>query len=98
MVIRCQDGKLLNSDTIVEWEKQTEGMGDAQTHKVMAKTILDTSIEIFQGTDEECDSQLYDIYQKLYEESNKLHELYKESAKRDDKLITAIRRLIRTIV
>ena len=93
MIIRCQNGKLLNSDHVVEWDKQTAGDGDEQRHTVIAKTILDTTIEIFEGTQDECQTRLDTIYASLSEESTRLRHLCDGLAKRDDKLGAAMRRL-----
>ena len=50
MIFRCQNGRLLNTDHVVEWGKQTEESDDnEQRHTATAKTILDTSVEVFQG-------------------------------------------------
>ena len=54
MFIRCQSGRLLNTDCVVYWDTQTEGEGDEQTHTVIAKTVLDTTVDVFQGTLEDC--------------------------------------------
>ena len=97
MIIRCQNGKLLNSDHVVEWDKQTEGEGNEEEHAAIAKTILATSVEVFEGTQEECERRLGEIYASLSEESTRLRHLCHALAKRDDKLAAAIRRLIKTI-
>ena len=97
MIIRCQNGRLLNSDHVVEWDKQTEGEGNEEEHAAIAKTILDTSVEIFEGTQEECQIRLDEIDTSLTEERTMLRHLCHALAKRDDKLAAAIRRLIKTI-
>ena len=97
MIIRCQNGSLLNSDHVVEWDKHTAGDGDEQRHTVTAKTILDTSVEIFQGTQDECQTRLDTIYASLSEESTRLRHLCDGLAKRDDKLAAAMKRLVATI-
>ena len=93
MIVKCQNGRLLNTGCVVEWDKHTEGEGDEQRHTVIAKTILDTSIEVFQGTQDECQTRLDEIYASLSEESNTLRHLCDGLAKRDDKLAAAMRRL-----
>ena len=93
MIIRCQDGRLLNSGHVVEWDQQAEGEGDEQSHTVTAKTTLDTSVEIFEGTQDECETRLDEIYASLNEEGNTLRHLCDGLAKRDDKLAAAMRRL-----
>ena len=97
MIIRCQTGRLLNAGHVVEWDKHTEGEGEEQRHTVTAKTIHDTSVEIFRGTQEECQIRLDEIYASLSEEGVMLRHLCDGLAKRDDKLAAAIRRLIATI-
>ena len=89
MIIRCQNGGLLESDHVVEWDTHTEG----ETHTVIAKTILDTTVEIFEGTAEECEVRLDEIYASRTEEGNALRHVCKELAERDDKLEASIRRL-----
>ena len=37
MIIRCQNGSLLNSDHVVEWDKHTEGERNEEEHTVIAK-------------------------------------------------------------
>ena len=97
MIIRCQNGKLLNSDHVVEWDKQTEGEGNEEEHAAIAKTILDTTVEIFEGTQEECERRLGEIYGMLSAESTTLRHLCDGLAKRDDKLAAAMKRLVATI-
>ena len=98
MIIRCQNGRLLSADHVVEWDKQTEESEDnEEKHTVIARTILDTSIEIFEGTQDECQIHLDEIYASLNEESNGLRHLCDGLAKRDDKLAAAMRRLMTTI-
>lgn len=97
MIIKCQNGRLLEADHVVEWDKQVEDAGDKQKHTVIAKTILDTTIEVFEGTEEECQIRLDEIYASRTEESNILRHLCKGLAQQDDKLAAAIRRLITTI-
>ena len=98
MIIRCQNGGLLNSDHVVEWSKQTEESDDnEEKHTVIAKTILDTTIEIFEGTQEECERRLGEIYGMLSAESTTLRHLCDGLAKRDDKLAAAMKRLVATI-
>ena len=98
MIIRCQNGKLLNSDHVVEWDKQTEeSEGNEERHTVTAKTILGTSVEVFQGTQDECQTRLDTIYASLSEESTRLRLLCDGLAKRDDKLAAAMKRLVATI-
>lgn len=94
MIIRCQNGRLLNADHVVEWNKHTESEDNETRHTVTAQTILDTSVEIFEGTAEECQLRLDEIYESLSEESNILRHLCNGLATRDDKLAAAIRRLI----
>ena len=98
MIISCQNGSLLNTDHVVEWDKQTEESEDnEEKHTVIAKTILDTTIQIFEGTQEECQIRLDEIYASLSEESNTLRHLCDGLSKRDDTLAAAIRRVITTI-
>ena len=97
MIIRCQNGSLLNSDHVVEWDKHTAGDGDEQRHTVIAKTILATSVEVFEGTQEECERRLGEIYASLSEESTRLRHLCDGLAKRNDKLGAAMKRLVATI-
>ena len=89
MIIRCQSGRLLNAAHVVEWDTQTEGEGNEERHTVTAKTVLDTTIEIFEGTQDECQIRLNEIYK----EGNTLRHLCEGLAKRDDKLAAAIKRL-----
>ena len=98
MIIRCQNGRLLNSDHVVEWDKQTEeSEGNEEKHAAIAKTILDTSIQIFEGTQEECQIRLDEIDASLAEERTMLRHLCHALAKRDDTLAAAIKRLAATI-
>ena len=98
MIIKCQNGRLLNTDHIVEWDKQTEESDDnEQRHTVTAKTILGTSVEVFQGTQDECQTRLDTIYASLSEESTRLRHLCDGLAKRDDKLAAAMKRLVETL-
>ena len=97
MIIRCQNGRLLNANHVVEWDKDSEGEGEEQKHTVIAKTILDTAVEIFQGTQEECEIRLDEIYVSLSEETAMLRHLCEGLANRDDKLASSIKRLIGTI-
>ena len=97
MIIKCQNGSLLNTDHVVEWDKHTAGDGEEQRHTVIAKIILDTTIQIFEGTQEECQIRLDEIYASLSEESNTLRHLCDGLAKRDDTLAASIRRLITVI-
>ena len=76
MIIRCQNGRLLNTDHVVEWDKQTEeGEDNEEKHTVTARTVLDTSVEIFEGTQDECQTRLDTIYASLSEESTRLRHL-----------------------
>ena len=98
MIIRCQNGRLLNSDHVVEWDKQTEeSEGNEEEHAAIAKTILDTTVEIFEGTQEECQIRLDEIDASLAEERTMLRHLCHALAKRDDRLASAIKRLAATI-
>ena len=73
MIIRCQNGGLLNTDHVVQWDKQTEESDDnEERHTVTAKTILAASVEVFQGTQDECQTRLDTIYASLSEESTRL--------------------------
>ena len=63
MIFRCQNGRLLNTDHVVEWDKATEESDDnEQRHTVTATTILGTSVEVFEGTQDECQTRLDTIY------------------------------------
>ena len=98
MIIRCQSGGLLNTDHVVQWDKQTEeSEGNEERHTVTATTILAASVEIFQGTQDECQTRLDTIYTSLSEESTRLRHLCDGLAKRDDKLAAAMRRVVATI-
>ena len=98
MIIKCQSGRLLNTDHIVEWDKQTEESDDNEArHTVTATTVLAASVEIFQGTQDECQTRLDTIYTSLSEESTRLRHLCDGLAKRDDKLAAAMRRVVATI-
>ena len=98
MIIRCQNGRLLNTDHVVEWDTQTEeSEGNEERHTVTATTILGTSVEIFEGTQDECQTRLDTIYASLSEESTRLRHLCDGLAKRDDKLGAAMKRLVATI-
>ena len=95
MIFRCQNGRLLNANHVVEWSKQTEESDDnEERHTVTARTVLDTSVEVFEGTQDECQTRLDTIYASLSEESTRLRHLCDGLAKRDDKLAAAIRRLV----
>ena len=50
MIIRCQSGRLLNAAHVVGWDTHTEGEANEERYTVIAETILDTTIEIFEGT------------------------------------------------
>ena len=97
MIIRCQNGRLLEAAHVVEWGTHTETEGDETTHTVIAKTVLDTTIEIFEGTEEECEIRLDEIYASRTEEGNALRHLCKGLAKRDDQLEASVRRVTATI-
>ena len=98
MIIRCQSGGLLNTDHVVEWDKQTEESEDnEERHTVTATTVLAASVEIFQGTQDECQTRLDTIYASLSEESTRLRHLCDGLAERDDKLGAAMKRLVATI-
>ena len=92
MIIRCENGRLLNADHVVEWDIRTEG--DEQTHTVNAKTVFDTSVDVFEGTESDCQARLDTIYVSLSEESTLLRHLCESLTKRDDKLSATIRRFI----
>ena len=94
MIIRCQSGCLLNSGHVVEWDTQTEGEDNEERHTVTAKTILDTTVEIFEGTLEECETRLAEIDASINEDSRMLRHLCEGFAKRDDKLAATMKRLI----
>ena len=94
MLIKCESGRLLESDHVVWWETVTEGEGDTETHTVVAQTVLDTTGEVFQGTKEECAVRLDEIYAVLSEEGESLRHLCDGLAKRDDKLASSMQRLI----
>ena len=94
MIIRCQNGNLLNSEHVVEWSKQTEGEGDEQRHTVTAQTVLDIPVEVFEGTQEECETRLGEIDGMLSEESTMLRHLCDGLARRDDKLAATVKRFI----
>ena len=79
---------------VVVWEKVTEGEGDTETHTVVAQTVLDTSVEVFQGTEVECAVRLDEIYAVLSEEGESLRHLCDGLAKRDDKLASSMQRMI----
>ena len=94
MIIRCQNGGLLDTNHVVGWDKHTEETQDnEEKHTVIAKTVLDTTVEIFEGTQEECQIRLDEVYASLNEEGNTLRHLCKGLAERDDKLAAAIKRL-----
>ena len=99
MIFRCQNGRLLNTDHVVEWENHVESEGDdnEQRHTVTAKTVLDTSVEIFEGTQDECQTRLDTIYTSLSEESTRLRHLCDGLAKRDDKLAATMKRFVATL-
>ena len=94
MIIRCQNGRLLDANHVVVWQRVTEGEGDTETHTVVAQTVLDTTVEVFQGTKEECAVRLDEIYAVLSEEGESLRHLCDGLAKRDDKLASSMQRLI----
>ena len=97
MIIRSRNDRVLNTNHVVEWLVFTEGEGENQRHTVTAKTILDTSVEIFEGTQAECETRLDAIYINLDEEVKSLYHLSNVLAKRDDRLTSAIKRLAATI-
>ena len=99
MIIRCQNGRLLNSDHVVEWDKQQteESEGNEAQHTVIARTVLDTTVEIFEGTQAECQIRLDEIDASLAEERTMLRHLCHALAERDDTLAAAIKRLAATI-
>ena len=98
MIIKCQNGRLLNSDHVNQWDKQTEESDDnEERHTVTATTVLATSVEVFEGTQEECERRLGEIYGMLSVESTTLRHLCDGLAKRDDKLAAAMKRLVATI-
>ena len=98
MIFRCQNGRLLNTDHVVEWDKQTEPSDDnEEKHTVTAKTVLDTTVEVFEGAQDECERCLGKIYGMLSVESRTLRHLCDGLAKRDDKLAAAMKRLVATI-
>ena len=98
MIIRCQNGRLLNADHVVEWDTKTEESEDnEEKHTVTAQTVLDTTVEVFEGTQDECQTRLDTIYTSLSEESTRLRHLCDGLAKRDDKLAATMKRLIATI-
>ena len=72
MIIRCQSGCLLNSGHVVEWDTQTEAEDNEERHTVTAKTILDTTVEIFEGTLEECETRLAEIDESINEDGRML--------------------------
>ena len=94
MIIRCQNGVLLDSSHVVVWQRVTEGDGDTETHTVVAQTVLDTTVEVFQGTEAECVVRLHEIYAELHEDTRTLRHLCDGLAKRDDKLASSMQRLI----
>ena len=49
MIIRCQNGRLLNADHVVEWHKSTSGENEEQRHTVTAKTILEQQSRFCRG-------------------------------------------------
>ena len=79
---------------VVVWQRLTEGEGDTETHTVVAQTVLDTTVEVFQGTEAECEVRLDEIYAVLSEEGESLRHLCDGLAKRDDKLASSMQRLI----
>ena len=95
MIIRCESGKLLDTRHVVEWDIESEGEGDDTVHTVVAKTVLDTSVEVFRGTEEACGIRLSEIYADLSEDGSTLRHLCESLAKRDDKLSALINRLAR---
>ena len=97
MIIRCQSGRLLNAAHVVEWDTQTEGEANEERHTVIAETVLDTTVEIFEGTQDECQVRLAEIDASLNKEHNTLRHLCEGLTKRDDKLSATIRRLIAKI-
>ena len=96
MIIRCQNGRLLNSDHVVEWDTKTTGEGDEERHTVTAQTVLDIPRAVFEGAQDECERRLDEIYASLSEESTMLRHLCDGLARRDDKLAATVKRFIRT--
>ena len=95
MIISCESGKLLDTAHVVEWDIEVEGEGDDTVHTVVAKTVLDTSVEVLRGTEEACGIRLAEIYSELSEEDRTLRHLCESFAKRDDKLSALVNRLAR---
>ena len=97
MIVRCQDGGLLETDHVVRWGKQPHPHSKPGTEVVVAKTVLDTDVQVYEGTPEACDQYLEDINARRDEERTVLRHLCEGLVKRNDALAAAINRLIATL-
>ena len=92
MIIEYGD-RLLQSSHVVHWDTGRTGEGDEQTHTVSAHTVLDTVVEVFRGTESECEAVRDKIKRELGEEHMMLRHLCEGLAHRDDRLAKSIVRL-----
>ena len=93
MIIQCQNGKLLESAHVVEWDV-VEDSENPGRFTVQAKTVLDTDCEVFRGNEPECVEYRDWIQATLSEEPRMLRQLCDGLKERDEKLAAVLRRLI----
>ena len=76
MIIECQEGRLLESRHVVEWYTvEREGDHIEDTHALVAKTALNTAVEVAIGSEEECEAARDKIKRALGEEHMMLRHL-----------------------
>lgn len=93
MIIRCQNGGLLESIHVVNWDVVEDSTKKGR-YMVIAKTVLDTDCEVFRGNEPECEDYRDWIQATLSEEPRMLRQLCDGLKERDEKLAAALRRLI----
>lgn len=93
MIIRCQDGGLLESAHVVQWESRAPQPKAKQVHTVIAKTVLGTDVQVFQGDAAECADYVARLERDVSEEPRMLRQLCNDLAKQDDTLRASIQRL-----
>lgn len=94
MIIQCQDGRLLESANVVDWNVVEDSVKKG-SYMVVAKTVLDTDCEVFRGYEPECVEYRDSILATLTEEPRMLRDLCKRLEERDDKLASALSRFIK---
>ena len=102
MIIRCQDGRLLNAEYVVDWCNEAlpvepnavEDDNAEPLYSINATRIDGTTVKVFTGTENDCYAHLDEIHTLLSQESHEVRVLYRALLKRTDKLDNAIRKFV----